>query len=368
MNIPMLDAARLHKDLEGELLGAFESVLRSGRFVGGPQVEGFERSLEEHLGVNHAVGVSSGTDALLVSMMALGVRPGDEVITSAYTFFATAGAIARLGARPVFVDIEPSGFNIAPKLIEGAVTPRTVGIIPVHLFGQCADMDPVLSVAERHGLWVIEDAAQAIGATYNGRAAGTFGAAGTFSFFPAKNLGALGDGGAVVTADEALAERMRSLRQHGGKTRYAHDEVGGNFRLDALQAAFLSVKLPHLRAWEEKRRANAAFYDEVLGRAEVIQTPGELENRRHVYNQYVLRVPRRDAVAAAMGRRGIATAVYYPVPLHKQPCFRDLGGRDEDLPESMRASDESLAIPVEPGLTEEQRSHIANALLDEVQR
>ncbi len=366
MNIPMLDVARLHEPIEGELRSAFDDVLRSGRFIGGSKVEGFEAALARHVGARHAVGVSSGTDALLAAMMALGVRPGDEVITSTYSFFATAGAIARLGARPVFVDIEPAGFNIAAELIEGACSPRTVGVIPVHLFGQCADMDAVSTVAEKHGLWVLEDAAQAIGATYKGKAAGTFGAAGIFSFFPAKNLGALGDAGAVVTGDGALAEKMRSLRQHGGKKRYAHDDIGGNFRLDALQAAFLSVKLPHLEGWEKKRRANAAFYDSALSPSSLITAPKELEDRRHVFNQYVLRVPRRDDVLATLREKGIATAVYYPVPLHRQPCFEALGYRPQDLPQSARASAQALAIPVEPGLTEQQRGAVASAVLEEV--
>ncbi|HUT77304.1 MAG TPA: DegT/DnrJ/EryC1/StrS family aminotransferase, partial [Polyangia bacterium] len=288
--IPMLDLARLHAPLVAELRRAFDEVLESGRFIGGPAVERFEQALAAHLGAEHAVGVSSGTDGLLAVLMALGAKPGDEIVTSPYTFFATAGAITRLGATPVFADIEPAGFNIDPAAVEAAVTDRTVGIVPVHLFGQTAGLDPILELAQRKSLWVLEDAAQAIGARYRERSAGTLGVAGVLSFFPAKNLGALGDAGAVVTEDAALAARLRALRQHGGARRYLHDEVGGNFRLDALQAAFLSVKLPRLRAWEEGRRRVAARYRELLGDIDGLALPAELPGRFHVFNQHVVRI------------------------------------------------------------------------------
>jgi dTDP-4-amino-4,6-dideoxygalactose transaminase len=325
--IPLLDLVRLHAPLAAELRAALDAALASGRFIGGPAVEAFEGALAEHVGARYAVGVGSGTDGLLASLMALGVRPGDEVITTPCTFFATAGAVARLGATPVFADIEPAGFHLDPAAVAAAITARTVGVIPVHLFGQTADMDPLLDLAARKGLWVLEDAAQAIGAKHGGRGAGTMGVAGVFSFFPAKNLGALGDAGAVVTDDANLAGRLRALRQHGGARKYLHQETGGNFRLDALQAAFLSVKLPRLGQWEAGRRRVAARYGELLGGGEGLGLPAEFPGRCHVYNQYVVRIAggRRDGVRAALDAACIGCAVYYPLPLHRQPCFAGLG-------------------------------------------
>jgi dTDP-4-amino-4,6-dideoxygalactose transaminase len=362
--IQMLDLKRLHAPLRAELVRAFEEILDSSAFINGPPVERFEAELAAHVGADRAVGVSSGTDALLVALMALGVGPGDEVITTPYTFFATAGCASRLGAKPVFVDIEPDGYNMDASLIEAAITDRTVGIIPVHLFGRCADMDAVSRIAAERGLWVLEDAAQSIGATHSGRQAGTMGTVGTYSFFPAKNLGALGDGGAVVTSDAALADRMVSLRNHGSKRKYHHEEVGGNFRLDALQAAFLSVKLPALRGWEEGRRRVAARYAEAFaGVAEVI-APREDPAGRHVFNQYVVRIAggRRDRVKAALEAAGIGCAVYYPAPLSVQPCFAYLGRKEGDFPEAERASRETLAIPVDPLLTAEQQALVVGTI------
>jgi len=366
MNTPMLDLKRLHAPLRDGLRAAFEEVLDSSAFINGPPVARFEEELAAQVGVRRAVGVSSGTDALLVAMMALGVRPGDEVITTPYPFFATAGCVSRLGAKPVFVDIAPDGFDIDPALIEAAVTDRTVGIIPVHLFGRCADMDAVGRIAADRGLWVLEDAAQSIGATHGGRQAGTMGTVGTYSFFPAKNLGALGDGGAVVTSDEALADRMVALRNHGSRTKYHHEEVGGNFRLDALQAAFLSVKLPALRGWEDGRRAVAARYAEAFAGVAGLTAPAADPAGRHVFNQYVVRIAggRRDRVKAALEAAGIGCAIYYPAPLSVQPCFAYLGGKEGDFPEAERASRETLAIPVDPLLTAAQQARIIEAVAE----
>jgi dTDP-4-amino-4,6-dideoxygalactose transaminase len=368
--IPLLDLVRLHAPLAADLRRALDEVLESGRFIGGPAVEGFERSLADRVGIDHAIGVSSGTDALLAALMALGLGPGDEVVTSPYTFFATAGAVSRLGATPVFADIEPAGFGLDPAAIEAAITARTVGLVPVHLFGQAAELRPILDLAARRGLWVLEDAAQAIGARYRGDGAGTLGAAGVLSFFPAKNLGALGDAGAVVTKDAALAQRLRALRQHGGARPYLHDEVGGNFRLDALQAAFLSVKLPHLRGWEEGRRRVAGRYRELLGELEGLTLPAELPGRFHVYNQYVIRVGggRRDRVRAALERAGIGCAIYYPLPLHRQPCFAALGYQEGAFPEAEAASRETLALPVDPLLEEADQERVAAAIRDAMRK
>jgi dTDP-4-amino-4,6-dideoxygalactose transaminase len=359
--IEMLDLARLHASLKEELSRAFEETLRSGRFIGGPAVEAFEAALAARVGARHAVGTSSGTDALLAGLMALGVGPGDEVITTPYTFFATAGAIARVGAVPVFVDLEADGFHLDPAKLEAAITGRTVGIVPVHLFGGAADLDVIGALASKRGLWVLEDAAQALGAKSGDRAAGTFGAAGAFSFFPAKNLGALGDAGAIVTDDGALAEKLRLLRGHGAARKYHHELVGGNFRLDALQAALLLAKLPHLSEWEEERRAIAAFYGRELAGLGGLALPAARAGERHVYNQYVVRTARRGALAAALTAEGIASAVYYPEPLHLQPCFAHLGYRPGDLPNAERACREALALPIDPLLTEDERTKIAAA-------
>jgi dTDP-4-amino-4,6-dideoxygalactose transaminase len=364
--IAMLDMGRLHAPLEEALVSAFSEVLKSGRFIGGPVVERFEQELAEHVGAAHAVGVSSGTDALLVAMMALGVGPGDEVITTPYTFFATAGSISRLGARPVFVDIDPDSFNIDTDRIAAAITERTVGIIPVHLFGQCAKMDAPLALAEARGLWIIEDAAQAIGATYDNRQAGTMGTMGTFSFFPAKNLGALGDGGAVVTGDEALAEKVRALKQHGAHAKYTHEMVGGNFRLDAVQAALLSVKLPYLASWEAGRRQVAARYLELLGALDGLSLPVEGPAMHHVYNQFVLRTEARERLREALGQAGVASAIYYPAPLHVQRCFQALGYRAGDFEESERASRESLAIPIDPLLDQASLDRVAAVIAETI--
>ncbi len=348
MKIPMLDIPKLHAPIRGELVAAMTEVLDSAAYIRGPYVERFEAELAAHTGAKRAVGTSSGTDALLVALMALGVQPGDEIITTAFTFFATAGAIVRLGARPVFVDIDPLTFNIDPREIEQRITRRTVGILPVHLFGQSADMDAINAIASARGLWVLEDAAQSIGALYKGRMCGSMGTAGIYSFFPAKNLGAIGDAGAVVTNDDELAHRVVVLRDHGMEPLYHHRVVGGNFRLDGIQAAVLSVKLRYLAGWEEKRRTAAARYAELLAGSDLYVPPVEVPGNRHVFNQYVLRVRggRRDQAMAKLREAGVGCAIYYPVPLHLQECFAQLGGKKGDLPVTERACEEVLAVPV----------------------
>ncbi len=364
--IPTLDLTRYDEDLKGEIGRRVEEVFASGRFVLGPANAAFEASLREMLGVRHVLGVSSGTDALLVALMALGVGPGDEVVTSPFSFFASAGVVARLGARPVFVDIDDATFDLDPAGLEAALTPRTKVIQPVHLYGQCADMDPILDVARRRGVPVLEDACQAIGACYRGRPAGALSTLAAFSFYPTKNLGAAGDAGAVATDDDEIAARVQSLRVHGSTTTYFHDRVGGNFRMDAVQAAVLSAKLPRLPAWTERRRAIARRYDGILAeaaRAGRIRTPVEAEGRHHVYHQYVVRVADRDAVRARLTERGIGTSVFYPVPLHRQTCFAALGGREGDFPRAEAAAREVLALPIFPELTDVEVERVAAEVL-----
>jgi dTDP-4-amino-4,6-dideoxygalactose transaminase len=331
-------------------------------------LEKFELELAAYVGTGSAIGVSSGTDALLVLLMALGVKPGDEVVTSTYSFFAAGGCIARLGARPVFADIDPDTFNLDPESTEAALTDRTVGIIPVHLFGQCAPMDPILKLAEKRDLWVVEDAAQAIGATYGGKSAGSMARGGTFSFFPAKNLGGLGDAGGVVTDDPALADTVRLLREHGSRPKFEHRMVGGNFRMDSLQAAFLSVKLSHLKNWEAGRRAVARGYDQMLSDLEHLTLPRESNGCRHVYNQYVVRSNKRDELRDALNRGGIKCAVFYPIPLHLQPCFSDLGYKAGDLPKSEIAAKQALAIPIDPLLEQGEQSRVVEIIRSELIR
>ena len=368
--VPLLDLTRYDDDLRREIDRAVGGVFASGRFVMGPALESFERALAERLGVRHAIGVSSGTDALLVSLMALGVGPGDEVVTSPFSFFASAGAVARLGARPVFVDIDPVTFDMDPARLEAAITPRTKAIEPVYLYGQCADMAEILEIASRRGVPVLEDACQAIGASYRGRAAGALGTIAAFSFYPTKNLGAAGDAGGVTTDDDSLAELVRTLRVHGGLATYHHERVGGNFRMDALQAAVLSAKLPRLDGWNARRRAIAARYRTLLAGAERegrVVLPAEAPGREHVWHQYVVRVRERAAVRKGLSERGIATSVFYPVPLHLQECFSELGGREGDFPQAERAAREVLALPMFAELTDAEVVRVASAL-DEAAR
>jgi dTDP-4-amino-4,6-dideoxygalactose transaminase/acetyltransferase-like isoleucine patch superfamily enzyme len=363
--VPLLDVNAQNAPLMPAYRRAFERVMSSGQFILGAEVEALERELSERFGYAHAIGVSSGTDALLLALMAHEIGPGDEVITSPFSFFATGGCIARVGARPVFVDIDPDTFNLDPRHLEMAINQRTKAIVPVHLFGQAADMGPILAVAENHKLPVIEDAAQALGATHRGRQLGTLGSFGCFSFFPSKNLGGFGDGGLVTTQSAELAQRARVLRSHGGHPKYYHQLVGGNFRLDALQAALLREKLPHLAAYTEARRNNAAHYDARFaeaGLAEQLKTPARREPG-HVYNQYVVRTPQRERLRAALSEAGIGSEVYYPLGLHLQECFAALGGRPGDMPETERASAEVLALPVSGELSEAQRGRVVDCVV-----
>jgi dTDP-4-amino-4,6-dideoxygalactose transaminase len=359
IKVPLLDLSMQNGPLLGAIRKAMDEVIASNYFIMGTQVEKFEKQAADYLNVKHAIGVSSGTDALLAALMAIGIRPGDEVITTPFTFFATVGSIARLSARPVFVDIEPDTFNIDPTLIEKAVTKKTRAIIPVHLFGQAADMDPIMEVAHKHNLKVIEDAAQAIGATYKGRKVGGIGHLGCFSFFPSKNLGCFGDGGLITTNDDDLAEMCRLMRAHGSRQRYYHKFVGGNFRLDTLQAAILSVKLPHLEKWHEGRRRNAAWYDEALTGLP-IALPAVRPYNRTIYNQYTIRVPdgRRDALRQHLTNAGVGTEIYYPVPMHVQECFASLEYKAGDLPRSETAAGQVLSIPIYPELRQEQMQYV----------
>lgn len=378
MNVPLLDVRRQNLPLEEPLTEAFRRVLLSGRYILGPEVESFEQASAAIAGARFGIGMSSGTDAILVALMTLGIGPGDEVICPSFTFFATAGCISRVGARPVFGDSCASSFNMPAKEIERLITPRTRAIIPVHLYGQPADMDAILAVARRHNLAVIEDAAQAFGAEYRGKPAGSLGDFGTVSFFPSKNLGALGDAGLLVTNDPALAEKARMLRDHGSHPRYFHSMVGGNFRIDALQAALLSVKLPHLSEYTAGRQRNACEYNralEELKGGEVVQilTPATMPDRTHIANQYTLRVRRtkgwqwtespRDSLRRWLQERGIASEIYYPVPLHQQECFSSLGPQPA-LPVCEALADEVLSIPVFAELTSTELASVAEAISD----
>jgi dTDP-4-amino-4,6-dideoxygalactose transaminase len=361
MKVPLLDLQAQYAAIREELRAAVDEVMESCRFILGPYVQEFEKAVADYCGAQHAIGVASGTDALLLSLRACQVEPGDEVITTTYSFFSTAGVISRLGARPVFVDIDPRTYNIAADLIAEKITPRTKAIMPVHLYGQCAEMDPILALAEEHGLRVVEDAAQAIGAEYRGKKAGTMGHLGCFSFFPSKNLGGLGDGGMVISDDEQLADLVRILRVHGSKPKYYHSIVGYNIRLDALQAAALQVKLKYLDEWTEGRRQHAALYDERLQGLPVV-TPHAEEYNRHIYNQYTIRVSDRDGLQQHLKDHQVGTALYYPLPLHLQECYRDLGGQEGDLPEAEKAARETLSIPVYPELSRQQQEYVVEQI------
>jgi dTDP-4-amino-4,6-dideoxygalactose transaminase len=372
MHVPLLDLVAQYHSLKADIDAAVADVLESQVFILGPKVEQCEGAIAAYSGCEFGIGVSSGTDALLACLMAEDVGSGDEVITTPYTFFATVGAIARLGAKPVFVDIDPSTFNLDVSQIASKITSRTRAIIPVHLYGQMADMDAVMQVAGAHNLIVIEDAAQALGAEYQGRRAGSIGHYGCFSFFPSKNLGAAGDAGLITTNDPVRAERLRLLRGHGAKPKYYHQLVGGNFRLDAIQAAIVSAKLPHLDAWTASRQRNAQLYDRLFAEAGLTTaadpairvTLPSVSANRHIFNQYVIRVPRRDQMQAGLRDRGVATEVYYPVPMHLQACFTDLGYTVGAFQHSERAALETMAIPVHPELSIEQVHHVVDAIRD----
>lgn len=368
MHVPLLDLIGQFRSIADEVQAALQSVVEEQRFILGPSVERFETEIAGRLGVGHAVGCASGTDAILLALRALDVERDDEVVTSPFTFFATAGAIHNVGGRPVFADIRPDTFNLDPATAEAAVTERTRAIIPVHLFGQMAEMPAFRALGDRHGIPVVEDAAQAIGARQRTDGGwittGTLGDACAFSFFPTKNLGAFGDAGMTVTNDIATAERLRRLRVHGGRQMYHHEEVGYNSRLDALQAAVLSAKLPFLDGWTEARRANARFYNAALSDLPAIVPPVVLPENESVVNQYTIRVlnGRRDALADFLRERGVGSGVYYPVPLHLQECFAHLGYREGEFPESERAAREVLSLPVFPELTEEQREFVVTTI------
>jgi len=384
IHVPLLDLKAQYAQFRTEALSAIESVCASQHFILGENVRAFEAEIAEYCGATHAVGVSSGTDALLLALMALGIGAGDEVITSPFTFFATAGTIARTGARPAFCDIEPGTFNLSPaavqrfidescvasggELVRRATGARVRGIMPVHLYGQAADMDALTALARRYDLAVIEDAAQAIGTeTADGARVGSLGDIGCFSFFPSKNLGAFGDAGLCTTEDAALAERMRVLRVHGGQPKYFHALIGGNFRIDELQAAVLRVKLKYLDEWTQGRQRNAAFYDQAFADpalAARVTAPKSLTRGRHIYNQYVLRTERRDALRAFLTERHIGTEIYYPVPLHLQECFAYLGHAPGDFPHSERAAAETLALPIYPELSPEQLGAVVAAIAE----
>lgn len=368
MKVPLLDLKPQYEQIRAEVEPMVLEVCRSQAFILGPKVQACEAAVAAYCGAAHGVGMSSGSDALIVALMAEGIGAGDEVITTPYTFFATVGAIARLGAKTVFVDIDPVTFNLDGSKIEAAVTPKTKAIIPVHLYGQMADMDAVMVVAKKHDLAVIEDAAQAIGAEWKGRRAGSIGDYGCFSFFPSKNLGCFGDGGMLTMQDAAKAKRSVILRNHGSEPKYYHREIGGNFRLDALQAAVVSIKLPYLDGWTAARQANAARYAKLFAQTDVV-TSGkvklpEAKTNRHIYNQFIIRAERRDGLLAHLRSRDIGTEIYYPVPLHLQECFRSLGHREGDFPESERAAKETLALPIYPDLTAEMAEWVVGSIAE----
>ncbi len=362
MQVPLLDLKAQYATIKDEMLAAVTEVLDSQICVNGPKVAELEKKIAELSDCKYAVGVSSGTDAILNSLMSLGIGRGDEVITTPFTFFATVGCIARVGAKAVFVDIDPKTYNINPELIENAITEKTRAIMPVHLFGQMADMDPIMDIANKHGIAVIEDAAQSISSTYKGRKAGSIGTAGCFSFFPSKNLGAIGDGGMVVTDDKSLYEQLFVMRNHGGQDKYYNKYIGGNFRLDAIQAAALLVKLPHLDEWSQGRRKNAAYYNrKFTGTA--VGVPYISPDCVSIYNQYVIRVPHRDKLVKHLKDKEIGCAVYYPVCLHLQGCFEYLGYNEGAFPESEKASRQVLALPIYPELSDEMQDYVAETVL-----
>ena len=363
MQVPLLDLVSQYKTIREDVLKQIGEVLDTQRCIGGPKVELLEKQVAALCGCRFAIGVSSGTDALLASLMALNIGPGDEVITTPFTFFATAGSIARVGATPVFVDIDPKTYNIGPSKIEAAVTKKTKAIMPVHLFGQVADMDPIMQIARQHSLAVIEDACQAISAAYKGKKAGAIGTCGCFSFFPSKNLGGIGDGGMAVTDDEALAHKLSLMRNHGMEPKYYHKFIGGNFRLDPIQAAALLVKLPLLDQWSEARRKNAAYYTAKFKGSSVV-TPFISQDCVSIFNQYVIRVPRRDEVIRHLQKNNIGCEIYYPVPLHLQECFAYLGKGPGSFPESEKAAREVMALPVYPELTDEMKDYVVKTVLE----
>jgi dTDP-4-amino-4,6-dideoxygalactose transaminase len=365
MKVPLLDLHAQYDGMRDEMRAAIERVMEAQQFILGSEVEAFEKEIALYSHVRQAIGCANGSDALLLALMALGVGAGDEVITTPYSFFATASAITRLGARPVFVDINPQTYNIDAARIEEAITDSTRAVMPVHLYGQCAEMHLIKEIGTRRGVPVVEDAAQAIGADEASGRAGAMGAIGCFSFYPSKNLGAAGDAGMITTNDDALAEKLRMLRVHGGEQRYYHRVIGINSRLDALQAAILRVKLPHLDSWSDGRAERAARYEQLFtdaGLKEQIATPFVRQGARHIYHQYVVRTPERDALFNHLKEQGVGTDIYYPVPLHMQECFSYLGYVEGDFPEAERAARETLALPVYPELSAEQQQYVVDVI------
>ena len=367
MNVPLLDLKAQYRVIKAEVMQAIEAVCDEQGFVLGPRLTAFEEATAQYIGSRYAIGCASGSDALLLSLMAMGVKAGDEVITIPFTFFATAGAVSRLGAKPVFVDIQPDTFNIDPALIERAITPRTKAIIPVHLFGQCADMAAINEIAKRKKMYVIEDACQAIGASQGNKRAGVLGDTGCFSFFPSKNLGGFGDGGLITTNDKALADSMAMLRVHGSQVRYLHEAIGFNSRLDALQAAILHIKLKYLDQWTEGRRRNAERYRQLFAQAkhaDRVTLPPTAPGNFHVYNQFTVRAPKRDELRTFLKEKGVGTEVYYPLPMHLQNCYRDLGHQKGSFPLSERAAEEVMSLPIYPELTEAQQSYVVEMIAE----
>jgi len=365
MQVPLLDLKAQYRTIRDEIRAAVDRVMESQYFINGPEVKQLEEAVATYSSCKTAVGVASGTDALLASLMALGIGPGDEVITTPFTFFATVGSIWRTGAKPVFVDIESDTCNIDPSRIAQAISPRTKAIMPVHLYGQCAEMDAILELAKKYRLYIIEDAAQSIGSSYKGRKACSMGTMGCLSFFPSKNLGGIGDGGMILTNNEELADKIVMLRDHGMRPKYYYKYIGGNFRLDTLQAAELLVKLKHLDAWSEKRRQNAQLYHELFKNCDSVVTPLIRPYNISVFNQYVIRVKsRRDALMQFLRDNGIGTDIYYPLCLHEQECFKPLGHKPGDFPESEKAAREVLALPIYPELTEEQIRYVAGKVIE----
>lgn len=362
MKVPLLDLKLQYAQIKEKVIPEILDIIENQAFILGPRVDKLEKEASQYIGTKHALGCSSGTDALLLALMALDIGHSDEVITTPYTFFATAGSIARVGAVTRFVDIEPDTYLMRVDQIEKVITAKTKAIMPVHLFGQCVDMKPLLEISKKHNLKIIEDACQAIGSKYDGTQAGAFGDAGCFSFFPSKNLGCFGDGGMCSTNDSALQERLKGLRVHGGQVQYQHQEVGLNARLDALQAAVISVKLPYLASWTEGRRRNAALYNKLFADNKKVTTPVEKPGRFHIYNQYVIRVENRDALKSHLGEKEIGCSVYYPLALHQQKCFASLGYRQGDFPESELAADTTIALPIFPELSEDQIRYVADTI------
>ncbi|MEH7437957.1 DegT/DnrJ/EryC1/StrS family aminotransferase [Neobacillus drentensis] len=370
MKVPMLDLTEQYQELKAEILPALDEVMSKAHFILGDNVKKLEKDVAEYSNSKHGIGVANGSDALNISLLGCGVQPGDEVIVPSFTFFATAGAVARMGATPVFVDIDPKTFNIDPNEIEKAITPKTKAIIPVHLYGQMADMDRIKEIADKHNLAIIEDAAQAIGALYKGKKVGELGTTACYSFFPTKNLGAYGDAGMIISNDDEIAEKIRVLRVHGSKPKYYHHVLGYNSRLDELQAAILNVKFPHLNDWSDKRREKAETYTQLLQEmvGENVVTPFAEGHNHHVFHQYTIRVQKRDELQAYLKEQGVATMIYYPKPLHLQPVFAELGYKEGDLPETERAAQEAISLPMFPELKTEQQQYVVEKIREFYQK